>query len=439
MLKNDCVRHAKLPIADFRLIVGQSQIKNRKLNNIQSPNHLITQSPNLQSWKLLTFLFALANFLEVAVVAHFVLFTPAFLHTIGFSKSEIDAWTGPISALAFLLGIWFVPFWGVLADRYGRKPLVLRSHYVEMIAMALAAVAHNVWLYIIARALTGFALGNTGLMYASLTEAAPKHRVALALGLVNASAPLGSLIGGVLGGLIVSAYGVHTLFGIDAVVCLLTALVLTALYRETFTPRPTPPIFTMLGDALRAVIHSPVARTIFGVSFVFSSAQFFSYPYLPVRIGEIVGERAAPTMIGLTQGLAGITTLVGSAVWGALADRVGHRRLLAGLMLFAPLLWLPMFWAQELPLLTLGWVLLGAVSPSSNSLMYTIISLNVTAEKRGSVLSMIYLPLNLAFIVAPFSASFVARAWEVRDVFLVSTALALGALVMFVGSAKRMK
>jgi len=84
-------------------------------------------------------------------------------------------------------------------------------------------------------------------------------------------------------------------------------------------------------------------------------------------------------------------------------------------------------------------VLLGAVSPSINSLMYTIISLNVTAEKRGSVLSMIYLPLNLAFIVAPFSASFVARAWEVRDVFLVSTALALGALVMFVGSAKRMK
>ncbi len=108
-------------------------------------------------------------------------------------------WTGPIAAAGFALGIWFVPFWGVLADRHGRKPLILRSYYVEVAAMALAALSHNVWLYLVARALTGFALGNTGLMYASLTEVAPKNRVALALGLVNGSAPMGSLVGGLLG------------------------------------------------------------------------------------------------------------------------------------------------------------------------------------------------------------------------------------------------
>ena len=157
-----------------------------------------------QSWELLTLLFALANFLEVAVVAHFVPFTPAFLTAVGFNKSEIDTWTGPIAAVGFAFGIWFVPFWGVLADRFGRKPLILRSYYVELVAMALAAISNNVWLYLFARALTGFALGNTGLMYASLTEAAPKNRVALALGLVNASAPLGSLIGGLVGGWLVS-------------------------------------------------------------------------------------------------------------------------------------------------------------------------------------------------------------------------------------------
>jgi DHA1 family multidrug resistance protein-like MFS transporter len=398
---------------------------------------LRSPTPKPQSWQLLTFLFALANFLEVAVVAHFVLFTPAFLHTIGFSKNEIDAWTGPISSAAFLVGIWFVPFWGVFADRYGRKPLILRSNYVEVIAMALAAIANNVWLYVFARALTGFALGNTGLMYASLTETAPKNRVALALGLVNASAPLGALVGGLVGGWIVSESGVHTLFGVDALVCLITAIILTTLYRETFTPRPTPPVFRMLGDALRAVIHSPVAVTIFLVSFISSSAFFLAYPYLPVRIGEIVGERAAPAMIGLTQGFAGVTTLLGSALWGALADRAGHRRLLAALMALMTLLWLPLFFAQDMTALALGWVLLNAVSPSVSSLMYTIISLNVSAEKRGSVLSMIYLPMNFAFVVGPFTASLIARSSEVRDLFLVSAGLALLALIMFVMNVGR--
>ncbi|MBI5035538.1 MAG: MFS transporter [Chloroflexi bacterium] len=377
--------------------------------------------------------------MEVAVVAHFVLFTPAYLNAIGFSKADIDAWTGPISAIAFAVGIWFVPFWGVLADRHGRKPLILRSNYVEVVAMALAAVSQNLWLYLVARALSGFALGNTGLMYASLTEVAPKNRVALALSLVNGSAPLGSLAGGLLGGWIVSEYGVHALFGIDAVVSLFTAIVLTAFYRETFTPKPTPPIATMLSDAMRAVIHSPVAVTIFIVSFVSSMAFFFSFPYLPVRIGEIVGEREAPSMIGLAQGFAGVTTLLGSAVWGALAERAGHRRLLAFLMAIVILLWLPMFVAQDITALTIGWVLLNGVSPSVSSLMYTIISLNVPTEKRGSILSMIYLPMNLAFIIGPFTASFVARGFEVRDVFLVSAGFSLVAFLIFVMTVRNTK
>lgn len=401
----------------------------------QSSN-LPPPTSNLQSWQLLTFLFALANFLEVAVVAHFILYTPAFLSSIGFSPSEINAWTGPISSLAFLIGIWFVPFWGVLADRYGRKPLIVRSNYVEVVAMALAALSTNIWLYLLARALTGFALGNTGLMYASLTEAAPRNRVALALGIVNGSAPLGSLVGGLAGGWIVPNYGVNALYGVDAVVCLITAILLTLLYRETFTAKPTASIATMLSDAVRAVIQSPIAVTIFIVSFVSSTAYFFSYPYLPVRIGEMVGERAAPAVIGFTQGFAGVTTLIGSAIWGGLADRAGHRRLLTLLMLLMVILWLPLFAAQDIVAFTIGWVLLNGVNPSVSSLMYTIISLNVPAEKRGSILSMIFLPMNLAFIVGPFTASFVASGFAVRDVFLGSTGLALVALMIFVATIR---
>ncbi|MBI5304542.1 MAG: MFS transporter [Chloroflexi bacterium] len=402
----------------------------------QSSNYPTTEPPN-QSWQLLTFLFALANFLEVAVVAHFVLFTPEFLRVIGFTPDEINAWTGPIAAAGFALGIWFVPFWGVLADRHGRKPLILRSYYVEVAAMALAAISNNVWLYLVARALTGFALGNTGLMYASLTEVAPKNRVALALGLVNGSAPMGSLVGGLVGGFVIAQFGIHWLFGLDAIVSAITAILLTALYRETFTPKPTPPIFTMLGDALRAVIHSPVAVTIFAINLVSNTATFFAFPYLPVRIGELVGERAAPTAIGVTQGVAGITTLLGSAVWGALAERAGHRRLLAGLMFAVAVLFVPLYLAPDMTSLALAWALIAAINPSVSSLMFTIISLNVPAEKRGSVMSMIYLPLNVAFVVGPFTASFIARGAEVRDVFLASSFLGFVAFAIFVASMRR--
>ncbi len=324
----------------------------------------------------------------------------------------------------------------MLADRYGRKPLILRSYYVEVIAMVLAALAHNVWLYLIGRALTGLALGNTGLMYAALTETAPRNRVAFALGLVNGSAPLGSLVGALAGGFLVSQFGVHFLFGVDAVIAGLIAIVLTVFYRDVFVPKPTPHVVVMLRDALRAVIDSPVASTIFLVSFVSSAAFFFSFSYLPVRIGEIVGVAASATAIGITQGVAGATTLFGSAFLGLFADRIGHRRLLVVLMVIVTILWLPMYAAQSILGVTLVWAAFNAFSPSVSSLMFTIISLNVPAEKRGSVLSMIYLPMNLAFVVGPITASFVAQV-EVRDVFLVSAALSLLALLIFVASVNR--
>jgi len=384
------------------------------------------------TWQWLTFLFAVANFLEVAVVAHFVLFTPTYLASIGFTKAEIDAWTGPIAASAFLLGIWLVPFWGVLADRYGRKPLIMRSYYIEVIAMVLAAASHTFWLYLLARSLTGLALGNTGLMYAALTETAPRHRVALALGLVNGSAPLGGLVGGLAGGFLVARWGINFLFGVDAVVAAGVALILSVSYHDTFlAQKELPPATAMLREALRAVVHTPVAALIFLVSFVSYCSFFLSYPYLPVRIEELVGPASAPVAIGLTQGYAGVATLVGSVFWGSIADRVGHRRLLTGLLLSTSILWLPMYWAQNLTILTMGWVLLNLVHPSAAGMMFTIVSLNVPSEKRGSILSMVYLPMNFAFILGPLLASRVARSYEVRAIFLTSAAVACAAWILF--------
>ncbi len=390
-----------------------------------------------QSWVLLTILFALSNFLGVSIVGHFLLFTPAFLQQIGFTQAEISAWTGPISSLAFLTGIWFVPLWGVLADRYGRKPLILRSYIVIAIAVALAAASQNLWLYVIARALSGLALGNTGLMFAALTETAPRERTALAVSLVNGSASMGPLIGGVAGGLIVAQFGVNALFGVDAVVALVIVVIQIFFYRDVFVPKATPRLRVMLREALHAITDSPVARTMFAVSFAANAAFFFAYPYLPVRIGEIVGAKEAPLAISWTQGAAGIATIVGSAFWGALADRLGHRRLLAFLLLAHTLFWIPNFLATDIVALATAWALLSFVSTSAASMIFAIISLNVPAEKRGSVLSMVFLPLNVAFIVAPSAASLVARALEVRDVFIAAAGLTALALAIFLANLGR--
>jgi predicted MFS family arabinose efflux permease len=82
--------------------------------------------------------------------------------------------------------------------------------------------------------------------------------------------------------------------------------------------------------------------------------------------------------------------LIGSAIWGALANRAGHRRLVAILMLLTAIFWVPMFFAQGVIELTGTWAIFSLVNPSIASLLITIVSLNTPENKRASVLSMIY-------------------------------------------------
>jgi MFS family permease len=96
------------------------------------------------------------------------------------------------------------------------------------------------------------------------------------------------------------------------------------------------------------------------------------------------------------------------------------------------IIWLPIYAAQSILELAVAWAILNMIGPSVSSIMFAIVSLNLPADKRASVLSMIYLPMNLAFIIGPLAASVVARNLEVRDVFLGSSALALVALLVLI-------
>src|SRR5581483_8566315 len=211
-----------------------------------------------RGWLGLALLFALANFGEIVLFSNLAAFTPIYLQTLGLDEAGIKFWTGILASIGVLLGFWFVPFWGVLADRYGRKPLIVRSFAVEVVAVVVMALAPNIWIFMIGRMITGLALGNTGLMFAAVAQHAPRERVASDIAVITGSQPLGGVVGSLIGGYIVSAFGIIALWWFDAILIAGVFGMLVLLYHESFVPRPTPHVFRMLGDALRAVVTTPV-------------------------------------------------------------------------------------------------------------------------------------------------------------------------------------
>lgn len=390
-------------------------------------NGILNYRLNRSHWTLLTGLFAVASFLEIVLFSHLSAFTPLFLQNLGFDAVAVKFWTGILASVGMLLGLWFVPFWGVLAERYGRKALIIRSFVIELVAVFIMALSSNLWVFMFGRAFIGLALGNTGLMFASITNRCPRERVGTAISFVTGAQPLGGVIGALIGGFLVSRFGVQFLWGLDGVMIAAVVLLLARLHDEPFTPVPTPPLKTMLRDSLNAVVKTPHISQLFAFSFLATAGYFFSYAYVSNRILELIGTEDAGSTIGLVFGVAGLGTLIATPAWGALADRFSQRRLLPIVTLFAALLYIPLYFASNVVQFTFQYFLLASVSPAINSLTFALIGLETPADKRNYVMSMIYLPLNTAILIGPLLASFLTS--EVRQVFIGSSAFVFAAFV----------
>ena len=134
------------------------------------------ERPHRNDWRALLVLFTLVGVVESQAFGHLTAFTPLFLQQLRVPMQQIPGWTGILAALGFVVGLPLLPFWGVWADRFGRKIIIVRSAYVEAIIFSLTALSPNVWVLAVGRFLSGFVLGNTGVMLALLADVTPRRR-----------------------------------------------------------------------------------------------------------------------------------------------------------------------------------------------------------------------------------------------------------------------
>src|SRR5687768_10482588 len=130
-------------------------------------------------WKLLLALFCLTSIVEAYGVAQMFAFMPRYLEKLGVATADLPGWTGTLSSVAFLIGLPLVPLWGVWADKYSRKAVIVRSALVEAVVFLGVALAQTPTQLGVSIALAGFQLGNTGVMLAALREVVPLNRLGL--------------------------------------------------------------------------------------------------------------------------------------------------------------------------------------------------------------------------------------------------------------------
>ncbi len=395
----------------------------------------------VQGWRSLLVVYGLVSTIEALGVAQVFAFLPLRLREVGLPEDQIPTFTGLFTSLIFVFGIVLVPFWGVWADKYSRRAVIVRSAVVEAVVFAGVALAAEPWQLGASLLLVGLQLGNTGVMLAALRDVTPRHRVGTATALFGASGPLGFAIGPVLGALIVDGLRLPLV----AVFWLGSALSLAAIVLIMVGSREIRPAVVPEGSALAlarraigGVFADPAVRRIFAIFGVSILANQMSRPYLPLLVEEVNG--GAPNLasaIGLVAGTAALVGALISPLAGPLGDRIGFRRVLAGALLGAGVMLLLMPLAPAVAALAGVAVVYGALQAATQAMVFGLVAVEVAPERRSATLNLVLLPLYLAGIIGPTIGAVAASVGGIPAPFFAAGAVFLVGGIAVAASLRR--
>jgi MFS family permease len=106
-----------------------------------------------------------------------------------------------LPAVAYsLMQFLFIPIWGRLSDRVGRRPVLLWSIAATAAGMALLGMAQSLVLLFVARLWSGIATANIAVAQAYIADVTPPERRARGMGIIGMGFGLGFIIGPFAGG-----------------------------------------------------------------------------------------------------------------------------------------------------------------------------------------------------------------------------------------------
>jgi DHA1 family multidrug resistance protein-like MFS transporter len=382
------------------------------------------------SWRRNLYALWIAQLLTIMGFSMRTPFLPFFLKDIGADSFSSQAlWAGAINAGGAIVMAISAPIWGIVADRRGRKLMVLRAMFMASITVSLMSLAASPWHLLGLRFLEGGFTGTVGASTTLIASTTPRQNRGFALGMMQTAIFSGSSIGPLIGGVLADQIGYRPTFIIAGLMILVSAVIVLTQVSERFE-RPAPAeAHETSGPSTRALMFGGAMLAMVGVMFALRTGNSAIQPIMPLYVQQLAGTASVATLAGLTLGVAGLTSAVSAVTFGRLADRIGHRRVLVPAAIGVALFYLPMAAAQEAwQLIVMSGLLgiaAGGVTPSANA----VISNLTPAARRGAIFGFTASITSMGGFVGPLGGAAIAAAFDIRLTFIViSVLMALGSL-----------
>ena len=361
------------------------------------------------NWKRNLIVAWLGCFLTGAAFSLVMPFLPLYVEQLGVTgHSALNMWSGIVFSITFLFSAIASPFWGGLADRKGRKLMLLRSALGMGIVMVLMGLAQNIWQFLILRGLLGLLGGFVPNANALIATQVPRNKSGWALGTLSTGGVSGALLGPMAGGLLILCFFV-TLFCI----------------REKFQPVSKKEMLHMR-EVVTSLKNPKLVLSLFVTTLIIQVATGSIAPILTLYVRELAGNVSNVAFIsGMIASVPGVAALLSAPRLGKLGDRIGPEKILITALIFSVLLLIPMSYVQTPLQLGILRFLLGAADGALLPAVQTLLVYNSSNQIAGRIFSYNQSFRDVGNVTGPLMGAAISANYGFRAVFLVTAGVVL--------------
>jgi MFS family permease len=374
------------------------------------------------------------SFTTLVAMSLLLPFLPFYIEELGVTdRTAVAQWSGAVYGVTFFAAGLVAPLWGRLADRYGRKLMLIRASLGMAIVMSLIGTAHDVWQLLFLRLLVGFLGGYSSGSITLVATQTPKSQAGWALGALTSGIMAGNLVGPLIGGFLPPLIGIRATFWLAGGVIFVAFLATTLLIKEA--PRPAAARARAGGGWAALPDRRPIIAML-ATGLMLMLANMSIEPIITLYVQELAVDPAkVTTFAGLAMSAAALGSILSASRLGRLADRVGHWTVIAGGLAACALLLIPQAFVTNAWQLVFLRFLMGLALGGLLPCIAAIIRHSAPDSIAGAMLGYSTSSQYAGQVVGPLAGGFIGGHFGMRAVF-IATCLLMAAGSAFVWASR---
>jgi DHA1 family multidrug resistance protein-like MFS transporter len=302
-------------------------------------------------------------------------FLPLYLLELGVDKESINLWAGIVHSSAYLVGAIMAPFWGGLADKYGKRQSVIRAGIGIAIIYGCISLVQNQWQLIGLRLLHGFVSGFVPASMAIVASTAPQKEMSWSLGMLQSAGLSGAILGPLFGGVLSEWFGLRTSFVVSSAIIFTATLAVIFWVDEGTSARETQAkAKTSILQTWREAATNRNLMYLLLLLFTYQLAVNMIQPLLTLHIAGLQGKMEGAVLAsGIVFSIIGIAGIAASPFWGKIGQRYSYSVILYICLICAGGVLSTQYFVHQLWLFAIIQFICGffmaAVSPSVNTMV----------------------------------------------------------------------